>query len=133
MKKVVLKESVLITVIENAINDVGDLYKKHKYGTIGEYCIIFINKDDFNHYKKAIKNDPFGETKYKPSKYFLSQYYDGSCCFITKITNNNRVKPVTFPSEKIAYKELKFMVEHSPELFNKFIYRIVKYKSIKWK
>jgi hypothetical protein len=129
MKKVIISKGV--------INEVGDLHKTHTFGGEKTYYIIFINKDELNDYKKVVNRfkDTFNlDEKYKPKKYFLSQYYDGTCCFISKFNDKGeKVKPVTFPSEDIAQEELDFMIKYSPKIFNKFIPKILKYNNQEWK
>jgi hypothetical protein len=131
MKKIFLKENDLIRIVEKIIKEAGDLYTKHKFGKDGEYCVIFIKKEDLRGIKAKYLSS-FAEI-ITPKKYFLSQYYDGTCCFITEFEKYGGVKPVLFDSEKSAKEELDFMFDNSPKLMNQFIPKIVIYNSNKWK
>lgn len=136
MKKIVIRESDLILIIEAVANEAGDLYKKHNFGSENKFYIILVKKEELEEYKKSFKsymNSFEVNDDLKPKKYFLSQYYDGSCCFISKHKKDDKVKPVTFSSDVEAQKELDFMVKHSPKIMNNFIARIVKYNSKEWK
>lgn len=131
MKKISLKENDLIRIVEKIIKEAGDLHTKHKFGKEGKYCVIFTKKEDLRNIKAKYLSS-FAEI-ITPKKYFLSQYYDGTCCFISEFKNDGGVKPVLFDSEKSAKEELDFMFDNSPKLMNQFIPKIVIYNSNKWK
>jgi len=115
------------------INEVGDLYKNSKFGSEGKYCVILMSKNELKRYKKSI-DDFIDDDELKPKKYFLSQYYDGSCCFISKYDQQGKkIKPITFNSIGDTQKELDFMVKYTPKIMNKFIYKIIKYNPNEWK
>ena len=137
MKKVFINENELSSLIERVLNEVGGLYKKHKFNQMEDYCVVFMNKTDVKEFKKKINyisGDFNNEIISTPKKYFLSQYYDGSCCFISSFNElSDKVKPVTFKTYKMAEDEISFMVKHSPIIMNKFIPKIVRYNEVKWK
>jgi hypothetical protein len=137
MKKIIISEKKLMSIIEDMINEVGDLHKNHKFGKKDKYCVILVNKEELSQYKKAVNGfmDSLDlDEVLKPKKYFISQYYDGSCCFVSKYNQQGeKVKPVTFSSEEEAQKEIDFMVKHSPKIMNKFIHKIVNYNYNEWK
>jgi hypothetical protein len=130
MGKLILKENEFISLIEKMINEAGDLYKKHKFGSGGNYCVIFYNKRDIQksreNYLKTLK-------KVKPQFYYLSQYYDGTCCFITSMSKGEKVKPVLFDTMESADEELNFIMNNSPEVKKDFVGEILKYSDIIWK
>ena len=131
MKKIFLKENDLNRIVKTIIKEDGDLYTKHNFGEEGKYCIIFTKKEDLRNIIPRYLIT-FSEI-ITPKKYFLSQYYDGTCCFITQFKNDNKVKPVLFDSTKSANEELDFMYKHSPKLLNQFIPKIVIYDNNQWK
>lgn len=137
MEKVFINENVLKSIVKQNLNEVGDLHKKHKFNQKDEFCVILLNKTDIKEFKKrvnSLEGDYNSDRITTPKKYFLSQYYDGSCCFISSFNElGDKVSPVTFKTYKIAENEINFMVKHSPTIMNKFITKIVRYNDIKWK
>ena len=90
MKKIFLKENDLNRIVKTIIKEDGDLYTKHNFGEEGKYCIIFTKKEDLRNIIPRYLIT-FSEI-ITPKKYFLSQYYDGTCCFITQFKNNKKVR-----------------------------------------
>lgn len=132
MKKISLKENDLVRIVKKIIKEAGDLHKKHQFDEKGEYCVIFTKKEELKNIRSKYLNT-FSNIE-TPKRYFLSQYYDGTCCFITEFkSDNNKVKPVLFDTAESANEELDFMFKHSPKLLNKFIPKIVIYNSNQWK
>lgn len=133
METIILKENDLISIIESVIKEYGNLHKKHLYGEIKKYCIAFIKKSEITRYRSQINKNAFDISSIeKPSIYYLTQYYDGSCCFITKLSAD-RVRPVTFNTESEALGEIKFMLKHSYNTISDYTYKVIKYKDIEWK
>lgn len=132
MKKLIIKESDLISIIRSTIIEGGDLYKKHPFGKSGDFTIELIDKTEAKIYKKKLMShiniygDALDFKQPKPEKYYLAQYKDGSCCFVTRMKDAD-VAPITFNSKEEAESELNFLMKHSPEMMENFITNIVYY------